>query len=53
MARVLPKFHALSPVWRMETTSLQWAAAHHAGDRKALADKLGISERTLHRKLAT
>jgi transcriptional regulator with PAS, ATPase and Fis domain len=31
---------------------LQWALAHHGGDRKLLADQLGISERTLYRKLA-
>jgi len=30
---------------------LRWVAAHHAGDRKSLAARLGISERTLFRKL--
>jgi DNA-binding NtrC family response regulator len=30
---------------------LKWAAARHAGDRKSLAARLGISERTLFRKL--
>ena len=30
---------------------LQWALAQHGGDRHALAEKLGISERTLYRKL--
>jgi transcriptional regulator with PAS, ATPase and Fis domain len=31
---------------------LQWALAHHGGDRKSLAGQLGISERTLDRKMA-
>ena len=31
---------------------LQWALAHHDGDRKSLAARLGISERTLYRKRA-
>jgi len=31
---------------------LQWALAHHGGDRRSLAAQLGISERTLYRKLA-
>jgi len=31
---------------------LQWALARHGGDRKSLAAQLGISERTLYRKLA-
>jgi transcriptional regulator with PAS, ATPase and Fis domain len=35
-----------------ERRYLQWALAHHGGDRKALARRLGISERTLYRKLA-
>ena len=26
--------------------------AHHGGDRKPLAERLGVSERTLYRKLA-
>lgn len=34
-----------------EQRYLTWAAAHHAGDRKSLAACLGISERTLFRKL--
>lgn len=31
---------------------LRWALAQHGGDRHTLADKLGISERTLYRKLS-
>jgi two-component system, NtrC family, response regulator HydG len=34
-----------------EQRYLHWALAQHGGDRRALADKLGISERTLYRKL--
>ena len=30
---------------------LRWATARHMGDRKSLAVRLGISERTLFRKL--
>lgn len=30
---------------------LRWAAERHPGDRKTLAEKLGVSERTLYRKL--
>ena len=30
---------------------LQWADSHHDGDRRSLAKLLGISERTLYRKL--
>ena len=35
-----------------ELRYLQWALAKHNGDRKSLAAQLGISERTLYRKLA-
>jgi len=35
-----------------ERRYLRWAAAQHGGDRKALAALLGVSERTLFRKLA-
>ena len=35
-----------------ERRYLRWAAAHHGGDRKTLAALLGVSERTLFRKLA-
>jgi transcriptional regulator with PAS, ATPase and Fis domain len=39
------------PLEQAEQRYLQWALAQHGGDRRALADKLGISERTLYRKL--
>jgi len=40
------------PLEQAEQSYLQWALAQHGGDRQALADKLGISERTLYRKLS-
>lgn len=35
-----------------ERRYLEWALARHGNDRRSLARKLGISERTLYRKLA-
>ncbi|MBU2640382.1 MAG: sigma-54-dependent Fis family transcriptional regulator [Gammaproteobacteria bacterium] len=40
------------PLEMAELRYLQWALAKHNGDRKSLAEQLGISERTLYRKLA-
>lgn len=40
------------PLATAELRYLQWALAQHNGDRKSLATQLGISERTLYRKLA-
>ncbi|MBU1396659.1 MAG: hypothetical protein KKE84_11065 [Gammaproteobacteria bacterium] len=40
------------PLATAELRYLQWALAHHDGDRKSLADQLGVIERTLYRKLA-
>ena len=34
-----------------EQRYLEWALTQHGGDRRALASKLGISERTLYRKI--
>jgi len=34
-----------------KTRYLAWAAEHFQGDRRTLAQRLGISERTLYRKL--
>jgi DNA-binding NtrC family response regulator len=31
---------------------LQWALAHRHGDRKAPAERLGVSESTFYKKLA-
>lgn len=39
------------PLALAEQQYLEWAASHHMGDRRALAKMLGISERTLYRKL--
>ena len=39
------------PLEQAEQHYLQWALSQHEGDRSSLADKLGISERTLYRKL--
>jgi two-component system response regulator HydG len=43
---------AIVPLETAELRYLQWALARHGGDRKSLAEQLGISERTLYRKLA-
>jgi transcriptional regulator with PAS, ATPase and Fis domain len=48
----MPGVDAIVPLETAELRYLQWALAHHAGDRKSLAEQLGISERTLYRKLA-
>jgi transcriptional regulator with PAS, ATPase and Fis domain len=48
----LPGVDAIVPLEMAELRYLQWALAHHGGDRKSLAEQLGISERTLYRKLA-
>ena len=43
------------PQWRTldenERDYLAWALKHHQGDRASLAHRLGLSERTLFRKL--
>ena len=41
----------LLPLEEVEQRYLRWVHETHAGDRKALAERLGISERTLYRKL--
>jgi transcriptional regulator with PAS, ATPase and Fis domain len=51
-AEEMPGVDAIVPLETAELRYLQWALAHHAGDRKSLAEQLGISERTLYRKLA-
>jgi transcriptional regulator with PAS, ATPase and Fis domain len=35
----------------VEHRYLRWVHETHPGDRKALAERLGVSERTLYRKL--
>jgi transcriptional regulator with PAS, ATPase and Fis domain len=41
----------IAPLASLERRYLDWAAKNFQGDRKALAKKLGVSERTLYRKL--
>ena len=48
----MPGVDAIVPLETAELRYLQWALARHQGDRKSLAEQLGISERTLYRKLA-
>ncbi len=43
----------IMPLGRVETEYVRWALGHMAGDKRALAMKLGISERTLYRKLGS
>ncbi len=43
---------ALKSLADVETEYLRFALRHHHGDRRALAEKLGISERALYRKLS-
>lgn len=40
------------PLAEMERRYLGWSLVHHEGDRRSLAHELGISERTLYRKLS-
>ena len=42
---------AIVPLEQVETRYLQWANAHFEGDKEALAEALGLSPRTLYRKL--
>jgi DNA-binding NtrC family response regulator len=44
---------ALLPLEEVERRYLRWASQLHDGDRRSLADRLGLSERTLYRKLRT
>lgn len=41
----------IAPLENLEKRYLAWALQHFQGDRKNLAERLGISERTLYRKL--
>ncbi|MBU1425595.1 MAG: sigma-54-dependent Fis family transcriptional regulator [Gammaproteobacteria bacterium] len=44
-------FAEIAPLENLEKRYLSWATENFQGDRKALAEHLGISERTLYRKL--
>jgi transcriptional regulator with PAS, ATPase and Fis domain len=45
------EFSGIIPLDLMEKRYLEWAVGNFPGDRQSLATKLGISERTLYRKL--
>ena len=45
------QFTQLVPLDSLEHHYLRWALSKHQGDKRTLAKKLGISERTLYRKL--
>jgi transcriptional regulator with PAS, ATPase and Fis domain len=45
-------FEEITPLDNLEQKYLAWADKQFQGDRKALAERLGISERTLYRKLS-
>ncbi len=45
------EFSGIIPLDLMEKRYLEWAVANFPGDRQSLAAKLGVSERTLYRKL--
>ena len=49
----VPVPEALLPLEEVERRYLRWARDHHGGDRASLATALGVSERTLYRKLAS
>jgi transcriptional regulator with PAS, ATPase and Fis domain len=51
VADTTPQFMQLVPLDSLEHHYLRWALSSHQGDRRTLAKKLGISERTLYRKL--
>ncbi len=42
---------AIVPLEEVERRYLRWASDRHHGDRRGLAEELGLSERTLYRKL--
>ncbi|MBI5005573.1 MAG: sigma 54-interacting transcriptional regulator [Nitrosomonadales bacterium] len=41
----------IAPLSTLEKRYLEWAVSNFRGDRKTLAERLGVSERTLYRKL--
>lgn len=50
-APATPPFDDVIPLDELEKRYLAWADGHFRGDRKTLAERLGLSERTLYRKL--
>ena len=47
----LHSLDSIRPLRVVEAEYLTWAATRHDGERRALARRLGLSERTLYRKL--
>ncbi len=45
------EFSSIIPLEQLERYYLEWAVTNFPGDRHSLAAKLGVSERTLYRKL--
>jgi DNA-binding NtrC family response regulator len=45
------EFGSIVPLDQMEKNYLEWAVKNFPGDRSSLASKLGVSERTLYRKI--
>ncbi len=43
--------HGVIPLEQLETDYLKWILVRHKGDKRTLAKQLGLSERTLYRKL--
>ncbi|MEN8218476.1 MAG: sigma 54-interacting transcriptional regulator [Pseudomonadota bacterium] len=48
-----PVLPVVMPLRKVERQYLQWVVQHFEGDNKTLAKKLGVSERTLYRKMRT
>ena len=44
-------FEEVVPLAELEAQYLRWARGTFPGDRRSLAERLGVSERTLYRKL--
>ena len=44
-------FSRIMPLQELESSYLKWAQSSHHGDKRSLAKALGVSERTLYRKL--
>ena len=47
----VPGIEEIIPLAELEEQYLRWARESHGGDRRSLAQRLGVSERTLYRKL--
>ncbi|MGC8592238.1 sigma-54 interaction domain-containing protein [Acidithiobacillus sp.] len=47
----VPGVAGIIPLAELEERYLRWASQSHGGDRRSLAQRLGVSERTLYRKL--